>query len=196
MPYMGVPANQAGGTMNSPPAGWLWCDGGGIPQSMYPALYALCPGGLTPDLRGRMLVGVNDPAGLSGTRSSLATGTVGSVVGTDAMSVSQMPEHEHKMEHVHNHLLGTFGTGASTQNAVLGQQFYCGSSGNDCRNTSFTFHSGALPAPNGSADPMSMTIGKTGVTAPHTSANMTELKGGSEPYIPPAVIVNYIIKHD
>ncbi|MEM6772435.1 MAG: tail fiber protein, partial [Bacteroidota bacterium] len=75
----------------TPPPGWLICDGNLVPNA-YPALQNLLPNQRLPDLRGRVPIG-------SGTGTALTSSdyTVGQSGGQEkrAITLDQMPEHNH-----------------------------------------------------------------------------------------------------
>lgn len=88
---------------NSPPAGWLNCDGSKIDPGMYPDLITLLGKTTTPDLRGRTLIGVattvdNDPQPDGTTPNFPSTGfAIGSIGGECAHELVyvEVPPHTH-----------------------------------------------------------------------------------------------------
>ena len=191
MPYMGGGNLTSTTAPNAAPPGWLMCDGTDISSlPKYAALRALLDGATTtPDLRGRMLVG----SGSSPGSSSSTDESPNTPVGFDQIDTTRMPEHDHNMEHAHDHLLGTFGSGTSTDYAVQGAEFYCGPDGDECANTKFNYYAGDLPPAGGGASPWSMAMAVGSV--PGVAANMTSTSGSGESFLPPSIVVNYIIKY-
>ena len=88
------------------PSGWLLCDGGQFSRAEYPLLadvlgdtYGARAGSLyrLPDLRGRSPIGVNESSTAMEADDSLSLRVIGSQAGLEevAMSVSEMPSHNH-----------------------------------------------------------------------------------------------------
>lgn len=89
------------GTATTPPEGWLFCDGTTFSAATYPALNTALGGTTLPDLRGRVVVGL-DSANLRVTDGSAAA--LGRVGGLDINT--QVPSHTHNIPadpgHQHN----------------------------------------------------------------------------------------------
>jgi microcystin-dependent protein len=107
---------------SSRPAGWLLCDGSQVSQTKYNQLYQMLGGAANlypqandpspgnfylPDLRGRMMLGVdnmNNADGLgggpAGRISNNAASAVGRIGGSESrtLSITNLPEHSHNMK--------------------------------------------------------------------------------------------------
>lgn len=111
------------GSVSTPPAGWLVCDGSAISRTTYSALFAILgtaygigDGSTTfnlPNLEGRVIVGVDD----SDTDFN-ARGKIGGAK-THTLATAEMPAHTHNLPaHTHtvsgtNNFLRWTGTGGS-----------------------------------------------------------------------------------
>lgn len=90
------------GVGTNPPSGWLFCDGTSFSGGTYPELAAALGGTTLPDLRGRVVVGV-DATSLR--VASAGAGSVGAAGGIDANTavpahthtISTDPGHQHGM---------------------------------------------------------------------------------------------------
>lgn len=90
-----------GANPSSPPAGWLYCNGGSFDGLMYPDLAAILPNNLLPDLVGRSLIGASLPGayyppswlGAGGGNQQNSDGTYGHDKHT--LTLEQMPSHQH-----------------------------------------------------------------------------------------------------
>lgn len=117
------------------PTGWLLCDGRAISRTTYAALYSAIgetwgvgDGSTTfniPDLRGRVVVALDDMGTATGDALRLANTTfssggrssVGSTAGTDThtLTVAQIPAHDHDVTvDLTDGIAGTVGSGANT----------------------------------------------------------------------------------
>ncbi|EIV7582720.1 tail fiber protein [Escherichia coli] len=73
--------------LDTPPTGWLKCNGSSFNQTSYPALAAVFPSGVLPDLRGEFIRGWDDGRGIDSGRgvlssqSSAQKNIIGSVTG-------------------------------------------------------------------------------------------------------------------
>lgn len=76
----------------TPPNGWLLCDGSVINQSTYPNLYPLLISGKLPDLRSRFIVGTGQGAGLGNYKLNDTGGSEMVTLTTD-----QIPSHYHQI---------------------------------------------------------------------------------------------------
>ena len=154
----------------TPPAGWLLCDGSLLAMTTYPELFAVIGstyGGdgrnsfALPDLRGRAAFGAGQGPGL--TARALGE-TFGSE--THQLLVSEMPAHTHPVDDPgHSHTIGgQFGAGHWTVG------------GNNL--------AAIISSSNNSTS-----TDRTGITVFPA--------GGSQsfPIVPPAVVINYLIKH-
>jgi len=88
---------------NATPIGWLLCDGRSLQQSSYPALYSAIGttfGGTgttfnLPDTRSRLVVGASASA-----PGGLTQRNLGAVGGSELLSLTQLPSHQHTTETV------------------------------------------------------------------------------------------------
>lgn len=188
------------------PGGWLLCDGTAS-TAAYPILASMV-GAVTPDMRGRFLLGDS---------SSLTLGAVG---GSDTISVANLPVHRHANtasastsvtvndggNHAHTGSTGDAGshehdvnvTGASGSHAHDSQYDYlaAGTNGSYVIGGNAT---NAIMASGNHAHSVTVDAGGTHAhsTSASTSVTMTNADTGTgSAYLQPHVVVNYIIKHD
>lgn len=163
----------------SAPTGWLLCDGSSYSSATYPDLnevigttYGGGGGNFNvPDLRGRAIFGTSTSGTPgSGIFSSLTTGAIGTVVGNDYLTEAQMPSHEHNIDieinHEHN----------------ISTEVIDGGDGMT------TYDVASAPGSNQGAGMMTDIIELS-------AQGLTDIKGSDDPYLPPALLLNYIIKH-
>lgn len=111
------------------PTGWLLCDGSAVSQSTYAALFGVIgttyntggePGGTfrLPDLRGRVLAGLDNMGGSAAGVLSGAT-TLGATQGseTHTLNVNELPAHTHQYD---DQYVGVATGGAETGPAATG----------------------------------------------------------------------------
>ncbi len=154
------------GTGAAPPDGWLFCDGTAFSGTSYPALQTALGGTTVPDLRGRVIVGV-DPT------SSRITGALANTLGqTGGVDVNnQVPAHTHSITNDpgHNHNIRAACNNSSCGNGADGF-----TRGGGTLDTSVFFTLGGGAHNHG---------GATGATGP---ATVTHLQ--------PFIALRYIIK--
>jgi microcystin-dependent protein len=126
------------------PAGWLWCDGRVISRTTYANLFAVIGtafnvGGETtaqfklPDLRGRVPMGPNSFATAAGSSGRVANGAaaIGNGGGEDdiALTVAQMPSHQHVASGTYTTAAGSdaSGSGIPPHNSVPSGNLFGGS---------------------------------------------------------------------
>jgi microcystin-dependent protein len=96
---------------DTPPSGWLLCDGSAVSRTTYAALFAVIgttfgsgDGSTTfnlPDMRGRIPLGQDDMGGVSANRVTNAQAdTIGGSAGaeTHQLTIAQMPSHNHGVQ--------------------------------------------------------------------------------------------------
>lgn len=167
------------------PTGWALCYGQAISRSAFAALFAIIgttygvgDGSTTfnlPDLRGRSVFGVDNMGGSAASRvtagvSGITGTTLGAVGGSEAMH-----QHSHAITdptHTHNDRMGAGGTAFPGTN-----QFFTDRTGGNV-GLAGSFTSTATSGIEGSA---------TGITINNAGT-------GTSQNIPPAIVLNYIIK--
>lgn len=90
------------GTGTNPPNGWLFCDGSSFSGTTYPNLQTALGGTVLPDLRGRVVVGVDASSvritgGLANTIGKVGGVDINTQVPTHAHSISDDGTHFHPM---------------------------------------------------------------------------------------------------
>ena len=184
LPPVGTILPWAGGDNNFPSLPWHICDGSGYNHIFYTDLsnaigttYGNGSHYKLPDLRGRTIFGsLSDgvpAAPVGGTRSDLAT-SVGSVIGSDYMRPGHMPSHSHAMDHQH-HVNWSADTSSE----------------------------GPWPIPYGaekdvSSPPVPTPGDPNWSTSPDYFTNSSDSAnvgpwGQQDPYLPPCVIINFVI---
>jgi microcystin-dependent protein len=107
------------------PDGWLFCDGSAIPAVYADAIAII--GANTPDLRGRVTVGLDNMGGSDAGRLSVAN-TLGGTGGAESanLAVGELPTHTHNVsvtgladDHVHE-LVDNVGAAMGALNVVVG----------------------------------------------------------------------------
>lgn len=78
-----------GANTTTPPAGWLWCNGGAVPPQ-YSNLISII-GNTLPDLRSRVPVGFGQGVGLSNYPTIFGSGGLETVT----LTIDQIPSHTH-----------------------------------------------------------------------------------------------------
>lgn len=181
------------------PAGWILCDGTAVVSGTHPELYALCIGGLTPDLKGRFALGKTT----TGVGSSLL-GTGGSTTILEA----NLPVHTHANTLTNNSVT----SGAMSANSTLSHSVtdpnHHHTETSSVTGTVTTAHaSGANAFLNTGSITVDTPSSATGISiASHTvshdhtvTSNVTisnSAIGSGTAYYQPFLAVNYIIKHD
>lgn len=155
------------GAGTTPPNGWLFCDGASFSGTTYPNLQAALGGTVLPDLRGRVVVGLDSASLRIGTGNA---NTVGETGGVELNT--QVPAHTHGITSEPNH--------AHPMRAA------CGGS---CSNASDGFARG-----NGSVDANTFTTNGGGAHN-HGGATATEGVVGGVSNLQPYVTYRYIIKY-
>lgn len=154
------------GVGTAPPDGWLFCDGAAFSAATYPALATALGNTVTPDLRGRVVVGVDT--------SSLRIGgaladTLAETGGIDANT--QVPSHAHGISAEPAHQHGLIGA--------------CNNS--TCGGTADGFTRGS-----GSLDPVSF---RTAAGGAHSHGGATASTGQSSvTNLQPFMALRYLIK--
>ncbi len=187
------------------PSGWLICNGSTISRMAFSDLFKVI--GTTfgsgnsnstftlPDMRGRLPIG-------AGTGTSLTARTLGSSLGAETVTLAEanMASHTHTnnsaiatqtSNHVHT---GTSGTVSADHTHGWGRNV--GSSG------SYGLRDGANRSANGTPNMQNTGTGHAhttttgGQSASHTHSFSNSFTGSGTPFgiIPPAVVVNFIIK--
>ena len=123
---------------DTPPSGWLLCDGAAFSGATYPALAAILGGTNTPDLRGRVICMRDLGAGLITSPTALFN-----TRGAEEIQLSdgEMPSHDHNANVVnsltvtgsgtHNHTGSTSGSGAHSHGGWWGSPLSTGASGDN-----------------------------------------------------------------
>jgi microcystin-dependent protein len=175
------------------PSGWLLCDGAAIP-AQYTALIALV-GANTPNLKGRVLVGLN--------AAEAEFDTLGETGGakTVTLSSAEMPSHNHPQDS-HDHPQDSHTHGVTDPAHRHG---FAGDTGFRFLVTTGSGVDLANPAAGGTQTPYSfgaMDTATTGVsingeTANNqatTATNQSAGSGGAHNNLPPYITISYIIK--
>jgi microcystin-dependent protein len=166
----------------SAPAGWLLCDGSAVSRSTYADLFAAVgtafgagDGSSTfnlPDLRGRAPLG-------AGTGSGLTARSLGASLGEEQhqLTAAEMP--------AHTHAAGTYAVGTD------GAHAHTAGSRTDANTTG----GGTENVPVGSAGSAWST--NTGGAHTHSFGGASASAGGGQGHntLPPALVLNFIIKH-
>jgi microcystin-dependent protein len=170
------------------PAGWLLCDGSSQPVATYSTLHAAI--GYTyggsganfnlPDLRGRVVAGLDNMGGTDAGRLSWAN-TLGTNGGTQThtLTTSEMPSHTHTQDS-HNHTQNSHGHGLT-----LGSAFVVSGGGG-----------GAYMAATGAFGPFNdgSLVATTATNNATTATNQNTGGGGAHNNMQPTILLNYIIK--
>ena len=153
----------------SAPTGWLLCDGSSFSSGTYPNLNTVLSGTTTPDLRGRVPVGV-------GTGTGLTARTLGATGGaeTHVLATSEMPSHRH------GGAVGSNGTHAHFYNQTTVTQRKVFNNDLDELDDVVSAFGTATTATDGA----------------HIHSIEFEGGGGAHNNMQPFRVVNYIIKHD
>lgn len=185
---------------DTPPSGWLLCDGAAFSGATYPVLSATLGGTNTPDLRGRAIAMRDLGAGLI-TGPSVLFGTRGAEEIT--LINGEMPSHDHSASashslsaasngsHIHTGITG--GSGAHSHNGWWGSPLSTGASG-DNKNVQ-----DRNETRSGGNHTHTVTINPAGshthtITGTITVTLATE--GSNQPHenMQPTVFLNFIIK--
>jgi microcystin-dependent protein len=173
------------------PAGWLPCAGQAVSRVTYAALFLAIgttwgagDGSTTfnlPDARGRALFGKDDMNGSAANRLTNAnSGVQGATLGasgggeTVTLTATEMPTHTH-IQNAHTHqetVAGSTAPAAATYNNGIGGGSY----------------QGFAQAAGSSATPAAVN------TQASTPTNQNNGSSGAHRNIPPAIVINYIIK--
>jgi microcystin-dependent protein len=186
------------------PNGWLVCDGSNVSRSVYNNLFKVI--GTTygagnfnttftlPDMRGRCPIGV-------GTGASLTARTLGSNVGAETVTLAQtnLPPHTHtatvgtqSANHTHT---GTSGDQSVTHTHSYGMPI--GTTGSQVGIIdTVTGSSSGTPLTGGQSvdHNHATTFGTGSATHTHTVTNSNTGNGTPFGIMPPAIVVNFIIK--
>lgn len=194
------------GAASTPPSGWLVCDGSAVSRTTYADLFGILSttfgagnGSTTfniPDLRGRAVFGVDNMGGSAANRVTNAgsgiTGTTrGGTGGSEFLQTHNHTDsgHTHGVTdagHAHNitdpghsHLQRTrvAGAGGDGPQQAGGATQPVGDTETDTDTTGITINSGT-----------------TGVTVNSGTATIQNTGSGSSQNMPPAIMLNYIIK--
>ena len=173
---------------SSAPTGWLLCAGQAVSRTTFATLFAAVgttygsgDGSTTfnlPDLRGRAIFGRDD---MNGTAANRITNAVSGITATTlgaAGGDQRLATHGHTAA-PHNHgITDPTHTHFALQNVRgLGGANQCGGAGQGIEPVTPT-----------------MTSAATGITINNTTVTINDFSGGASANIPPAVILNYIIK--
>ncbi len=207
---------------SSIPTGWLLCAGQAVSRSTYSALftaisttYGVGDGSTTfnlPDLRGRSVFGKDDMNGSAASRvtngNSGITGTTLGATGGDerlhghthTASVTD-PQHSHAHDHFHNAAsmtdsAATTGIASGSTNMADAPSVTAGSGGaaapsaSGSRSLAITRPAaGTVSGSTGSPNATSTNNASTGISVGNSTTG-----GGASQNMPPAMILNYIIK--
>lgn len=179
-----------GGAVNSPPTGYLVCDGSAISRETYANLFAAIGtthgsgnGSTTfnlPDLRDKFVVGASGTKAVASTGgSATAAGSVSGTVGDTALTEAQMPKHWHRM-------VGPFGT-SNVQGGEFGYGNYGGGTPDDTAFAYGTWSAGGDAASGG-------TVTGSSNGAVHTHSFTGTFTGSSGANLPPYYALAYIIR--
>lgn len=113
---------------DTPPEGWLLCDGKTYDRAQYPELFAVVGGAFgaldnrtftVPDMRGRFPLGQDDMGGTSANRvTSAQADSVGGTSGGESVTVtiSELPAHSHQEQRYQNTSSGLGATSPGNSN--------------------------------------------------------------------------------
>lgn len=202
------------------PTGYLWANGQAVSRSTYAALFSIIGAGYgagdgsttfnVPDLCGRAPFGADDMGGIAakGRVTSAGSGIGGSLtsfggVQSVTLTTAQIPSHTHtgttgtqSANHTHSYS-GT--TSGQSQTHTHSQSISDATAALTPGGTSFhTGSGGAVQTGNASVDHTHTFSGTTGnESATHTHSFVTDGAGdgGLHTNMPPALILNYIVKY-
>lgn len=145
LPQTGMLMAYGGEQDASMPDGWLLADGLAVSRTTYATLFALigttygAGNGTTtfnlPDLRGRILVGVNDVTLPNGANGSFTTRALAATFGTEThtLTIAEMPNHRHSEPSIGYTQISNAGA-ASTHTGSTGGTTTGNSGGGDAHN--------------------------------------------------------------
>lgn len=206
---------------SSAPTGWLLCDGSPISRSTYPALFAVIgttygagDGSTTfniPDLRGRVVAGVDNMGGSDAGRLDWAN-TLGTVGGTQThtLTTAEMPSHTH-IQNSHNHTQNSHNHTQNSHNHTQNSHAHGSTNGINFA----TWTGGVVTGQSGGSfnlpSGVGLSTGTAGTTATNnattatnnattatnnatTAVNQNTGGGGAHNNMQPTILLNYIIK--
>lgn len=193
------------------PANWLLCYGQAVSRTDYGALFAVVgttygsgDGSTTfnvPDLRGRVIAGVDNMGGSAASRLTSTTITgggdaVGEVGGaqTHTLSTSEMPSHTH-IQDSHNHTQNAHSHGITDPGHLHSTQNSFGNGGTTNSGPYYYNLGSALAGPNTGSAATGISINNaTPTNVATTATNQPTGGGGAHNNVQPTMVMNYIIK--